>query len=66
MESEIEYTSWLGDFSTPQYESAAESYATLFDEEFEKVAQDFRMTMTGLYVKFESTDELRNVDLIIY
>ena len=44
----------IGNFSTPQYEAAAEEYATLFDEEFESVAEDFRMTMTGLYLKFSN------------
>ena len=57
-----EWNPWIGDFTTTHYVAAAESYATLFDEEFESVADDFQMTMTGLYVKFTNATETADSD----
>ena len=55
---------FLTDAKSYSYKHMAAKFAKMFDAEFERVAKDFKMDMTGLYVKFDDSLNHHHDDLI--
>ena len=64
VETSMLFYDFLADASSYSYKHMAAKIAEMFDSEFERVAKDFKMDMTGLYVKFDDSLNHHHDDLI--